>query len=76
VVTTAVNGLRELVLDGRTGLVVPEHDPPALAAAIERVLTQPDLAARVARGARLYVEQDYSLERTVAALRDLFPVAA
>ena len=51
VVTTAVNGLEEAVLHERTGLVVPERDPAALAAALERVLTDPELAARLARAA-------------------------
>jgi len=36
VVTTAVGGLPEVVLDGRTGFVVPPRDPEALAAAIVR----------------------------------------
>ena len=36
VVTTAVGGLPEVVLDGRTGFVVPPRDPEALADAIVR----------------------------------------
>jgi len=36
VVTTAVGGLPEVVIDGRTGFVVPPRDPEALAAAIVR----------------------------------------
>ncbi len=38
VVATAVGGLPELVDDGATGALVPPRDPPALAAAIDRVL--------------------------------------
>jgi glycosyltransferase involved in cell wall biosynthesis len=38
VITTNVGGLAEVVADGRTGLIVPPEDPPALAAAIERYL--------------------------------------
>ena len=76
VVTTAVNGLGELVLDGRTGLIVPEHDPAALAEALGRILGDPVLAARLASQARALVVERYSLARNVAALRALFPVAA
>ena len=36
VVSTAVGGLPEVVLDGRTGFVVPPEDPAALADAVER----------------------------------------
>jgi glycosyltransferase involved in cell wall biosynthesis len=76
VVTTAVNGLAEAVIDGETGLIVPEHDPPALADALERVLEDPDLAARFAEEGRRHVESAFSLERSVALLRALFPEPA
>jgi colanic acid/amylovoran biosynthesis glycosyltransferase len=76
VVTTAVSGLRELVVDGRTGLVVPERDPPALADAVERLLDDEALAARLAAEGRLLVEGRFSLERSVSSLRSLFPEAA
>jgi colanic acid/amylovoran biosynthesis glycosyltransferase len=76
VVTTAVNGLEEAVLHERTGLVVPERDPAALAAALERVLSDPELAARLARAGRAHVEEHFSLERSVTLLRSLFPEPA
>jgi colanic acid/amylovoran biosynthesis glycosyltransferase len=76
VVTTAVNGLAEAVLHERTGLVVPERDPEALAAALERVLSDPQLAARLARAGRAHVEERFSLERSVTLLRSLFPEPA
>ena len=73
VVTTDVNGLTETVIDGRTGLVVPERDPAALADALERVLGDPELASRLSRDARAHVAQGFSLERSVGILRSLFP---
>jgi colanic acid/amylovoran biosynthesis glycosyltransferase len=76
VVTTAVNGLEEAVVHERTGLVVPEHDPAALASALERVLSDRELAARLAHEARLHVERSFSLERSVNLLRSLFPEPA
>lgn len=76
VVTTAVSGLPEAVIDGYTGLVVPEHDPEALAAAIERLLTDGELAARLAAQARRHVEERFALERSAARLRGLFPGTA
>jgi glycosyltransferase involved in cell wall biosynthesis len=46
-VVTAVRGNRELVDDGRTGLVVAPDDPEALAAAIRRLLDDPTFAATI-----------------------------
>jgi glycosyltransferase involved in cell wall biosynthesis len=76
VVTTAVNGLAEAVLHERTGLIVPQGDPSALADAIERLRSDPVLAARLAAGGRRRVERNFSLERSAALLRSMFPEAA
>jgi glycosyltransferase involved in cell wall biosynthesis len=38
VAATEVGGVREIIHDGKTGLVVAKSDPPALAAAITRLL--------------------------------------
>jgi glycosyltransferase involved in cell wall biosynthesis len=73
VVTTDVNGLTETVIDGETGLVVPEHDPAALAHALERILGDPGLATRLSDQARAHVQQGFSLEQSVHTLRTLFP---
>jgi len=76
VVTTAVNGLRELVVHEQTGLVVPERDPEALAEALLRLLVDQGLADRLAVAGRDLVESRFSLERSVSRLRALFPEAA
>ena len=76
VVATSLNGLAEAVVDGRTGVVVPGHDPDALADALERLLRDPDLRSRLARAARRHVEEHFALERSVERLRSLFPEAA
>jgi glycosyltransferase involved in cell wall biosynthesis len=52
VVGTAVGGIVDLVQDGRNGLLVPPGDTGALAAAIERVVSDRALAERLASGAR------------------------
>jgi glycosyltransferase involved in cell wall biosynthesis len=76
VVTTGVNGLGETVIDGMTGLTVPEHDPPALADALGRLLADAGLAARLAEAGRQHVERGFTLERSASILRSLFPTAA
>ena len=58
---------------GECGLVVPREDAGALAAALERVLTFPDLRSELAMRGRLSVERDYSeaglRERLMKVLR-------
>lgn len=52
VIGSAVPGVREVLDDGLDGLLVPESDPVALANALERLLRNPDAAARMAANAR------------------------
>jgi glycosyltransferase involved in cell wall biosynthesis len=46
-----------LVQDGRNGLIVPERDPEGLRAAIQRLVGDPELAARLGEQARSDVER-------------------
>jgi glycosyltransferase involved in cell wall biosynthesis len=52
VVASAVGGLLDLVVDGETGLHVPPRDPAALRAALERLLGDAELRARLGAAAR------------------------
>jgi glycosyltransferase involved in cell wall biosynthesis len=47
VVSAAVGGLRETVVDGETGLHVPPRDPPRIAAAVRTLLGDEQLRARL-----------------------------
>jgi len=52
VVASDIEGYREVVRDGVDGLLVPPNDPNALAAAIRRVLSEPELAAALKAAGR------------------------
>ena len=52
IVATDVAGIPQVIHDGRTGLLVPEQDPPALAAAICRLLEDKALRRHLGEGAR------------------------
>jgi type III pantothenate kinase len=57
VVTTCLGGAREIVEDGVTGFVVNPLHVPALADALRRVLTDPDLAARMGAAGRVRAQR-------------------
>jgi glycosyltransferase involved in cell wall biosynthesis len=60
VVGTRGGGIEDLVRDGENGLLVPADDADALAAALVNVLSNPELAERLAFAARLGSEQWYA----------------
>jgi colanic acid/amylovoran biosynthesis glycosyltransferase len=68
-VATPVTGIPEAVVDGETGLLVPERDPPALAAALARLLGDEPLRAGLARRARAHVEAHFDIDTNTAAWR-------
>jgi glycogen synthase len=74
VVASAVGGLLDLVRDGETGLLVPPRDPRALRGALERLLADVELRARLGQAARAHVaalcDWDRVTDATVAAYRD------
>jgi D-inositol-3-phosphate glycosyltransferase len=71
VVAAAVGGLRTIVDDGRTGLLVEGRDPAAYAAAVDVLLRDTDLAASMgAAGAER--AGHYTWSTAAARLRRLY----
>jgi glycosyltransferase involved in cell wall biosynthesis len=52
IVATAMGGLRDIVVDGETGLLVPPDDRDALAAALRKLIGDGELRARLGAAAR------------------------
>ena len=72
VVASALGGNLEIIQDGTTGLLVPPQDSPALAAALIRLLSDEDLADRIAQAGHDYVTRSFSFERLVADIDTLY----
>lgn len=51
VISTNVGGLPYLLENGRDALLVPPHDAPAMAQAMERLLVEPELSSRLSKRA-------------------------
>jgi glycosyltransferase involved in cell wall biosynthesis len=72
VVSTTVAAIPELIQDGRTGTLVPERNPLALAAAIEHLLKDPHKRQELAREARETVRQCFDRPENIRALLTTF----
>lgn len=72
VVVTPVGGMRDLVDDGVNGLVVPVGDVPALRAALDRLLGDADLRARLGSAARETARRRLSWEAWTAHTLNLY----
>lgn len=72
VVATRVGGVPEVVADGETGLLVPPEDSGALAAAVRRLLENPDLADRMGAAGRGRAEALFSARRMAEQTRELY----
>jgi len=70
VVATSVGGLRSLIVDGQTGVLVPERRPEAFAAAVEWVLASPERARALGEAAAVNARR-YSWRRAAAAVDSL-----
>jgi glycosyltransferase involved in cell wall biosynthesis len=72
VVGSDINGIPEVILPGATGELVPPSDAPALAAALIKVLTDPQRAARMGELGRKRAEEVFNQDRLVDELGDLY----
>ena len=76
VVASNVGGIPEMVEDGVTGLLVPPHDPRALAGAIGRLLTDHPFADTLARAGHDLVHERFCVQRMVNAISELYDEGA
>ncbi len=75
VIGSNLGGITDIIIDGETGLLVPERDPIALAKAIHRILTDEQLRVRISEGAYQHLKRNFSwdniLEKWVEVYKSL-----
>ncbi len=71
VIASAVGGLPYIIEDGRSGILIQRQEPSEFAAAIDSLLSDPDLAGRLAKGA-IEHSQRFSWEATVSRFLELY----
>lgn len=67
VISTTTGGIPELLAEG-AGLLVPPRDPVALAHALQRIMTEPGLAAQLVSAASRRVQADFAIESVATKL--------
>lgn len=75
VVASAVGGLIDTVVHGKTGLHVPPRDPRALASALFELLSNPEYAARLGAAGRQRARGRYSWARVATDTEKAYQVA-
>lgn len=76
VIASDLGSLAAAIRDGEDGLLFRPGDPAALADCIERLLTEPELDARLRRAGPLKAQAEYSAKRHLQLLTDLFDEVA
>jgi glycosyltransferase involved in cell wall biosynthesis len=72
VVATSPGGPSETVVDGETGYLVPPSDPTTLASALEKLVSDPELRARIGAAGRKRACELFGLARYVGEFEELY----
>jgi glycosyltransferase involved in cell wall biosynthesis len=72
VVTTDVAGAKELVMDGRTGFVVPQGDVEGIARAVTILADDDCMRKQMGQASRDRIEQEFSFSRRIERIEDLY----
>lgn len=75
IVASNVGGIPDVVVDGVSGILVPEKNPEALADAFKRLATDPNLIKQLLTGARKRIEECFTwdgiIERQIAVYNNI-----
>ncbi len=72
VIASNVGGITDIVIDGKTGLLVPEKNSEELAKALEKILSDVSLANRLGEEGYNYVKEKFAWERIIGELKKVY----
>src|SRR5213080_3247539 len=72
VVATRVGGIKEVVVDEETGLLVPPSEPAKLAHAITRIVEDPTTGTTMGKAGRRHVLRQFTWDRIAARTLELY----
>jgi len=75
VVATAVGGFKEIIKDGKNGLLVEPEDSEAIAGGILKILEDSNFAEKLVRQAREEVERKYTMKECLLKTEEIYQKA-
>ncbi|MCL5031029.1 MAG: glycosyltransferase family 4 protein [Bacteroidetes bacterium] len=72
VISTYISGIPELIINGKTGLLVPERNPEELSKAIEKLIMNPDLRFELAKNGYDFVKANFNIVDTIRSIDEVF----
>ena len=65
IIASSIGGLKEAVVDGETGILVPPGNPGRLSEAISYLLENPEMASKMGEGGHKRLTEKYSVDATI-----------
>jgi glycosyltransferase involved in cell wall biosynthesis len=72
VIGSAIGGIKEIILDGQTGILVPPGQPDQISEAVIQLLNNPLKADQMRRSAIERVKKEFTIERYVSQIQDVY----
>jgi glycosyltransferase involved in cell wall biosynthesis len=71
-IATTVGGIPEIIVNEQTGLLTASLNPLALSEAMEKIVSQPELAAKLAEQNLQNIQTNFSLDKTLHETEELY----
>ena len=72
VIGTSTGGIKDIIKDGETGLVVPEKNPQALADAIEKLLENKELVNKLSENGYSFVRNNFTVSKIADKMIEVY----
>lgn len=71
IIATKHAGIPDIIIDGKTGFLVAEHDVKGMAVKMQKLLENSDLARQLGGNGKRNIAKNYNLDRHISVLNDL-----
>ena len=72
IVATRVGGIPQMIEQEQTGLLIEPKDQEGLKSALEKLLSDPELCERLGKNARVKIEKEFSIEKSLQELIKIY----